>query len=709
MHRFYCFLFAASLCSSISHAQPIDRKSVVDRHKVVLTVPDTLGSLSVGNGRFAYTCDVTGLQTFPEAYTKGVTLGTQSDWGWHRFPDTAQLRREQSVVPYALDGRQVGYLVQPKSPDVAKRAGDFYRINPHRLQLGVVGLEIRMQDGRLARLEDLTDIRQELDMWTGIITSRFRVDGELVETSTSCDPDADLLGFRVRSPLLRQGRLKILFRFPYPNGQFKDVGDHFGAADRHQTSLKGRDRHFSITHSLDTTSYQVQVASRSGMRMQEASMHRFTAEPSVASDEWIVNVAFTRRGMLSAQLDSANPFERSKTAWKGFWMRGGAIDLAGSTDPRAFELERRMVLSRYLTKIQCTSENPPQETGLTYNSWFGKPHMEMHWWHAVHFAQWGRADLMERSMDWYVRSADKAKAIAQRQGYRGLRWQKMTDNEGDETPSSVGAFLIWQQPHLIFLAEMLHQRNASAAVRNKYKQLVFETADFMADFARYDSLKGRYDLGPGLIPAQECFDPVTTFNPNYELAYWSWALQTAQQWRIRDGLAPDPVWADVIRKLAPLPQLNGVYLASESTPDCYVTPRYMTDHPAVLGAYGMLPAVHGLDTAVMGRTLDLVKRVWDWDETWGWDYPMMAMTAARLGRGEDAVSALLMPVRTNTYLRNGHNYQDGRLTIYLPGNGGLLSALALMCTGGEGQGAELPGFPKDGRWKVRYEGLSGMF
>jgi hypothetical protein len=123
----------------------------------------------------------------------------------------------------------------------------------------------------------------------------------------------------------------------------------------------------------------------------------------------------------------------------------------------------------------------------------------------------------------------------------------------------------------------------------------------------------------------------------------------------------------------------------------------------------MLPAVHGLDTAVMGRTLDLVKRVWDWDETWGWDYPMMAMTAARLGRGEDAVSALLMPERTNTYLRNGHNYQDGRLTIYLPGNGGLLSALALMCTGGEGQGAELPGFPKDGRWKVRYEGLSGVF
>ena len=28
---------------------------------------------------------------------------------------------------------------------------------------------------------------------------------------------------------------------------------------------------------------------------------------------------------------------------------------------------------------------------------------------------------------------------------------------------------------------------------------------------------------------------------------------------------------------------------------------------------------------------------WQWDETWGWDYPMSAMTAARLGEGGTAV------------------------------------------------------------------------
>jgi hypothetical protein len=83
------------------------------------------------------------------------------------------------------------------------------------------------------------------------------------------------------------------------------------------------------------------------------------------------------------------------------------------------------------------------------------------------------------------------------------------------------------------------------------------------------------------------------------------------------------------------------------------------------------------------------------------------MTAARLHMGEEAVRALLMPVRTNTYLINGHNYQDDRLTIYLPGNGGVLNAVALMCTGADADNEINIGFPK--AWKVKWEGLKKMF
>ena len=69
------------------HASKIDRHALVTRHNIVLTNADALTPLSVGNGEFAFTADVTGLQTFPEFHEKGMMLSTMSQWGWHSFPN----------------------------------------------------------------------------------------------------------------------------------------------------------------------------------------------------------------------------------------------------------------------------------------------------------------------------------------------------------------------------------------------------------------------------------------------------------------------------------------------------------------------------------------------------------------------------------------------------------------------------------------------
>ena len=69
----------------------IDREALVERNSPVVTAFDSLASLSVGNGEFAYTVDITGLQTFPDNYSKGVPLGTQSQWGWHSFANPEHL------------------------------------------------------------------------------------------------------------------------------------------------------------------------------------------------------------------------------------------------------------------------------------------------------------------------------------------------------------------------------------------------------------------------------------------------------------------------------------------------------------------------------------------------------------------------------------------------------------------------------------------
>ena len=60
-------------------ASPIDRQALVTRHNIVLTNADARTPLQVGNGQFAFSADITGLQTFLPAHT-------MSHWGWHSFP-----------------------------------------------------------------------------------------------------------------------------------------------------------------------------------------------------------------------------------------------------------------------------------------------------------------------------------------------------------------------------------------------------------------------------------------------------------------------------------------------------------------------------------------------------------------------------------------------------------------------------------------------
>jgi hypothetical protein len=99
---------------------------------------------------------------------------------------------------------------------------------------------------------------------------------------------------------------------------------------------------------------------------------------------------------------------------------------------------------------------------------------------------------------------------------------------------------------------------------------------------------------------------------------------------------------------------------------------------------------------------------WEQKVNGGWDFPMAAMTATRLGMPERAIDALLMDIQTNTCLVNGHNYQNSRLRLYLPGNGGLLADIALMCAGYDGCKTKNPGIPKNGQWKVKWEGLKRL-
>lgn len=702
----FIILVGFLVACSTGKQEKINRYALVERNNPKVAEFEELSSLSVGNGNFAFTVDATGLQTYPELYSAGVPLGTQSQWGWHNFANPENYKHDETLKNYNFRGWEEPYAVQFNEAGRPKEAADWYRVNAHRLHLGNVGLELTHLDGTVVKADEIKGINQTLDLWNGAVLSRFELDSDSASVQTVCNPDKDQIAVALNSNLIPKGNMKVNFRFAYPTGKHTDDASDWSVPEKHKTEILTQDEHsFVLKRTLDSTTYYVNVKWEGKASVNQKEVHYFVLSPE--SKDFSFTCEFTDKNPAETNNTAKEAIDASSKYWQSFWEKGGAIDFSKCTDTRAKELERRVVLSQYLMAIQSAGMYPPQETGLTYNSWFGKFHLEMHWWHAVQFALWNRTDLLERSMDWYATAYPIAKSIAERQGFKGVRWMKMTDPSGLEAPSKVGSFLIWQQPHFIYMAELIYRNNPSPEVLEKYNNLVQETAEFMASFATYEELEGRYVL-KGIIPAQESLRASETINPPFELSYWHYAMSVAQQWRERAGEKRKPQWDELIDKLSPLAALDGLYLAAEDAVDTYKDIRFTSDHPAVLGAMGVLPQNKLIRPDYMKNTLDWILANWNWGKTWGWDYPMTAMCAARLGEPEKAVEALLMDKRTNTYLLNGHNYQDARLRVYLPGNGGLLAAVAMMCAGWDGNKVETPGFPKDGTWNVVWEGLKPM-
>jgi hypothetical protein len=698
--RLSFFLAAALIITGCLERNGIDRYALVNRHNIEITKPDSLNSLSVGNGAFAFTVDITGLQTFPEFYSKGVPLGTMSEWGWHSEPNTRDFRLSDVFRRYNVNGREIDYVHMYSDPSDSVRTGasEYLRRNPYRLHLGTIGLDFPDVDDSQAGMIFICEPKQKLDLWKGEIQSGFIFADTPVQVSTVCHPERDMISARIVSGLVGQKKLRVKIDLTKGNSSSSGFGFNYPENQR-ILLLSENERAAVLKREMDQDSYYITIYKEESKLVRESETLWFL---EARSGESVLEFSclFSNEAPAAGEYYSfSDAVEASSEAWKKFWLSGGAVDFEGSTDPRAVELERRVILSQYLTRLQSAGTFPPAETGLTYNSWYGKFHLEMHWWHSAHFAMWGREEILEKQLDYYFRIYDKAHQTASRQGYDGVRWPKMTDPEGNESPSSVGPYLIWQQPHIIYFAELLYQVSDNKdAVLGKYRELVSSTAGFMASYAWFDSTNNCYSLGPVLISAQETLKAESTINPSFELAYWYWGLKTAEKWRKRLGYKIETGWEMTADRLAPLQVKEGLYLCSYDTKDTWTNPRYTRDHPIIAGSYGMIPETGIIDTEILTATLDTIQNRWNWKSCWGWDYPLLAMSAAALNRPEQAVDFLMMDAPKNRYLVNGHNYQDARLSIYLPGNGGILSAVAMMCTSDR--------FPKNGKWNVKWENLN---
>ena len=702
------------------HAAGIDRQALVNRHHPVIREMDPDEPVMVGNGGFAFGADVTGLQSFAEHYHRnGIPVETLSRWAWYSEPNPNGYQIADAFEDFTeADGRTVSYPTAAKT-----EAGQWLRRNPRCHPLGQIAFV--HGDGSPLKIEEVTGIEQTLDLWRGVITSHFMLAGERVEVTTTCHPEIDQIAVCVKSPLFAESQLAVKVGFPrghdlaVPHTPALD----WSMPDSHITEVRARgDRRLDLTRRRDVLTYHCALAWKGEATVDQARPHEFLFKPSAGELEFAV--AFSPKPLPTELPDFHATVDSSTKHWRNYWTKGAAVDFTGSTDPRASQLEERIILSQYLTAVQMAGDMPPQESGLTCNTWYGKHHTEMIWWHTAHFALWGHDDLLAKNLEWYLEQLPNARKLAASRGLKGARWAKMVGADGRESPGG-NPLIVWNQPHPIYLAELLHRNYPGEDVLQRYRNLVLESAECLASMVHFDEVSGNYVLGPPVWIAQEIYDPRSSQNPAFELAYWHWALGAAQQWRERLGLPREEKWDHIIRHLAPLPQKDGKYVALGSMPDTWDNLESRHDHPSMLAPLGVLPGGPSLERETMDRTLDAVLSHWDWEtKIWGWDYPMIAMTATRLNRPQEAVSILLRDGPNNRYTATGHCPQrpgstsnpftsmgspPGKprydIASYLPANGSFLAAIALMVAGWDGCQIPSPGIPKDGTWQVRAENL----
>lgn len=691
---------------------PLDRRALVTRHDPVLRA-GAEAVLSVGNGAFAAGVDLTGTQTWSGPGHDETRLNTLAEWGWHTMPESPPAPWESLQRPYDSPRGQALYmdLDAPGGTEDPGPAAAWFRENPHKVSLLRFSLVDR-SSGRAPGPAEIEGAEQQLELWTGTIRSRFRYRGRACEVLTTADPHRDALALRIDAP-----GLDLVLSFPYGTGDW-DRAATWEHEDAHSTEVTDN----RIRRRLDDLAYDVAVR---GAHPLQRDTHTVAVRhvpdtapaapvpgPEASSEQPAVldlvlelvpraapSLARRPRNSApsSAGLTGSLVRERAAAFWSEHWESTGALDLGAADDPRAAELERRVVLSRYLQRVHAAGTLPPAETGLLANSWRGKFHLEMHWWHAAHFALWGDAPSLRRSLDFYAATLPVARATAARQRLRGARWPKQIGPDLRESPSDIGPFLVWQQPHPIHLAELLRRADPRCAKDTMLREIVEETALCLADLLHEDG--DGLGIGPPVIGAQErhVADRAAVQDPSFELAYAAWTLRIADQWRHLRGARDAGELTAIARRIHAPVTAQGRLSTFRAGPA-----MDRSDHPAHLLAYGMVPPTGTIPERAAHHALDDVLEQWDWESTWGWDYPALAMTAARLRRPQTAVDALLLPTVKNRADAAGHFPQREGLPAYLPANGGTLIALALMSAGWDG-GPELPGLPAE--WGARHEGI----
>ena len=588
------------------------KKSDIIKYNLKFNHIDSKNPVTIGNGDFAITLDQTGTQSLYEIY-KDIPLSTMSNKNWF-------YKDKKDIKPSYVDGKAYMLFNLDNDPN--------YQIN-RQYPFKYSFMQILLYDNdKLIDINNIKDVKQELDLYKGIVTSSFNYKEKINKTTSFIYQDHDEFNFKLQSD-----NLNLALKFNYPsytkNGYRLDILPNV---------LVKEDRITLLYDDKNSLSF----------KLKSSSNYQIVENTLIFDDN---NVSF------SLALDEIKEGKLLDEFWK--CDNGIIIDNE--------ELVKKMVLSKYLLHVNSTGIYPPQESGLTYNCWNSKFHLEMHLIHSLWNIYNNHVGDLVKSFDYYLSIMPSSLKRASLNGYKGLRFPKMTGPDGEDSPSNIGPLLIWQAPHILFMLQEIYYLYTKENIIKKYEPLISGTIDFMISFLTLKDSK--YQMLDPLLEACESIPLDRCQNPSFELEYWRYTLE--RQPKIDTVLYGHQRYdyLDITSKIITPKEDDGIYLKTYGVIDKY---DLYKDHPTE----GFLMSFFKskiVDKEKMVKTIDYILKNMDLSSYWGWDFPFLGLSLLNCGEIEKSIEVTQLNTINNQYLYNGYNTSPrDDLKAYLPGNGAFL-------------------------------------
>lgn len=588
------------------------KKSDIIKYNLKFNHIDSKNPVTIGNGDFAITLDQTGTQSLYETY-KDIPLSTMSNKNWF-------YKDKKNIKPSYVDGK--AYMLFNLDNDPNYQTNRQYPFKYSFMQI------LLYDNDKLIDINNIKDVKQELDLYKGIVTSSFNYKEKINKTISFIYQDHDEFNFKLQSD-----NLNLALKFNYPsytkNGYRLDILPNVLVKEDRMTLL------YDDKNSLS-------------FKLKSSSNYQIVENTLIFDDN---NVSF------SLALDEIKEGKLLDEFWK--CDNGIIIDNE--------ELVKKMVLSKYLLHVNSTGIYPPQESGLTYNCWNSKFHLEMHLIHSLWNIYNNHVGDLVKSFDYYLSIMPSSLKRASLNGYKGLRFPKMTGPDGEDSPSNIGPLLIWQAPHILFMLQEIYYLYNKENIIKKYEPLISGTIDFMISFLTLKDSK--YQMLDPLLEACESIPLDRCQNPSFELEYWRYTLE--RQPKIDTVLYGHQRYdyLDITSKIITPKEDDGIYLKTYGVIDKY---DLYKDHPTE----GFLMSFFKskiVDKEKMVKTIDYILKNMDLSSYWGWDFPFLGLSLLNCGEIEKSIEVTQLNTINNQYLYNGYNTSPrDDLKAYLPGNGAFL-------------------------------------